>query len=60
MLAKYQLKIADFYKIPIDNVKKTSAITYIHYKLTALLETRIKNEKTHHILQFNQLQLLNP
>ena len=57
---KYQLKIADFYNFPIDNVKKISAITYIHYELITLTETRIKTEKTHHILQFNQSQLLNP
>ena len=56
---KYQLKIADFYNFPIDNVTKISAITYIHYELTTLTETRIKTEKKH-ILQFNQSQLLNP
>ena len=59
-LFKYQVKIADFFNFPIDNVKKISAITYIHYELTALTETRIKTEKTHHILQLSQSQLLNP
>ena len=65
LLSNYQLKIADFYNIPIRNSKKLLPNVFdkekfvLHYE-NLQLETRIKTKKIHHILEFNQSQWLKP
>ena len=61
MLSENQLKVAELYNIPIGNVDKLVSNLLdkekcmIHYEnLKNLLETRIKTEKIHRILEFNQ------
>ena len=61
ILSKYQLMIADFYSIPIDNIRKLVPNFFVSKnvrnslcKLATLLETRIKTRKTHRVLEFNQ------
>ena len=66
MLSDYQLKIADFYNIPIGNFKKLvpnffdkKKMCFIK-KLATLRETRIKTKKIHGVLEFNKSQWLKP
>ena len=61
MLSENQLKVAELYNIPIGNVDKLVSNLLdkekcmIHYEnLKNLLETRIKTEKIHRILELNQ------
>ena len=65
ILSDYQLKIADHYNIPIDNVKKLVPNSFdqekyvIHYEnLKLYLRLGLKLKKIHHILEFNQSQWL--
>ena len=67
MLPEYQLKIADLYNIPIDNVKKivpnfSDKEKYIirYENLKLYLSLGLKPKKIHFELEFNQSQLLNP
>ena len=53
--------IADFYSIPIENIRKLVPNFFVSKnvrkslcKLATLLETRIKTRKTHRVLEFNQ------
>ena len=64
MLSEYQLKVADLYKTPIDNVKKLVPIffdreKYVLYYAT-FLEARNRSKKIHRVLEFNQSQWLKP
>ena len=61
ILSKYQLMIADFYSIPIENIRKLVPNFFVSKngrnslcKLANLLETRIKTRKTHRVLELNQ------
>ena len=65
MLSDYQLKIANFYHIPIDNVKELVPNLFykdkyvIHYEnLKLYLSLELKLEKIHSVLEFNQSQCL--
>ena len=65
MLSKYQLKVADHYKIPISNVKKLVPNFFdkekyvIHYEnLKLYLRLGLKLKKLHRVLEFNQSQWL--
>ena len=67
MLPEYQLKIADLYNIPIDNVKKivpnfSDKEKYIirYGNLKLYLSLGLKAKKIHSVLEFNQSQFLNP
>ena len=65
MLFIYQLKIADFYDIPIVNVKKL-VFNFFDQKKYVLqsenwqpyLRQRLKLKKTHCVLEFNRSQCL--
>ena len=65
MLFIYQLKIADFYNIPIVNVKKL-VLNFFDQKKYVLqsenwqpyLRQRLKLKKTHCVLEFNGSQWL--
>ena len=53
--------IADFYSIPIENIRKLVPNFFVSKngrnslcKLANLLETRIKTRKTHRVLELNQ------
>ena len=51
MLSNYQLKIVDFYNIPIGNVRKL----VLHYEnLQLYLRLGLKQKKVHLVLEFNQ------
>ena len=65
MLSDYHLKIADYYNIPIGNVKKLVPNFFdkekyvIHYEnLNLYLRLGLKLKKIHRILEFNQSQWL--
>ena len=64
MLSSYQLKIADFYNIPIANVKKIvpnffdKKVCGSLWKLATLFEARIKTKEIHCALEFNWSQWL--
>ena len=65
MLSEYQLKIADLYNIPTDNVKKLVPTFFdkekyvIHYEnLKLYLRLGLNLKKIHRILEFNQSQWL--
>ena len=67
MLSNYQIKIADFYNIPIGNVKKLIPNFFdeekyvLHYEnLQLYLRLRLKLKKIHHVLEFNQSNWLKP
>ena len=53
MLSNYQLKIADFYNIPIDNVKNLVLFFLIKKSMSfimkTLLKTRIELKKIHRL-----------
>ena len=61
MLPEYQLKIADLYNIPIDNVKKLESYFFnkekhvIHYKNLKLYLLQLKLKK--YILYYNSINL---
>ena len=64
-LSEYQLKIANLYNIPIDNVKKLVPKSFdkekyvLHYeKMQLYLRLRLKLKKMHSLLEFNQSQWL--
>ena len=63
MLSDYQLKIADFYSIPIGNVEKLvpnffdKEKSVIHYEnLQLYLTLGLKLKKIHRALEFNHSQ----
>ena len=63
MLSKHQLMIADFYNIPIGNVKKLVLNFFdkeryvLHYEnLQLYLRLGLKLQKMHRVLEFNQSQ----
>ena len=65
MLSNYQIKIADFYNIPIGNVKKSMPNFFdkekcvLHYEnLQRYLRLGLKLKKIHHQLEFSQSQWL--
>ena len=65
MLSYYQLKIADHYNIPTDNVKKLVPNFFdkekyvIHYEnLQLYLRLGSKLKKIHRVLEFNHSQWL--
>ena len=67
LLPKYQLLISDFYKIPIGNVKILVPNFFdkekyvLHFEnLQLYLKLWLKLEKMHHVLEFDQSQLLKP
>ena len=67
MLYEYQLKIADLYNIPIDNVKKLVPDFFdeekyvLHYEnLQLYVKLGLKLKKTNHVLEFNHLLWLKP
>ena len=67
MLSDYKLKIADLYNIPIGNVKKLVPNFFdkekyvLHYvNLQLYLRLRLKLNKIHRVLEFNQSQWLKP
>ena len=64
MLSEYQLKIADLYNIPIDNVKKLVLNFFdkekyaLHYENLLYLRLGLKLKRTHRVLEFYQSQWL--
>ena len=63
MLSEYQLKIADFYNIPISKVKQLVPNLFdkerylIHYENFQLyLRLGLKQENVHRVLEFNHSQ----
>ena len=63
-MSNYQLKIVDFYSIPIVKVKKLVPIFdeekyVLHYKVLQL-KTRINTKKINRVLKFSQSQWLKP
>ena len=58
-LSRYQLKIADFYNVPIGNVKKL-VLNILCALLWELVTTEFMNKtkKVHGVLEFNQSQWL--
>ena len=63
-MSNYQLKIVDFYSIPIVKVKKLVSIFdeekyVLHYKVLQL-KTRINTKKINRVLKFSQSQWLKP
>ena len=65
MLSEYQLKIADFYNIPIGKVKKLVPNLFdkerylIHYENFQLyLRLGLKQKNVHPVLEFNHSQWL--
>ena len=67
MLPNYQLKVADFYNIPIGNVKKLASKFFdkekylLHYEnLQLYLRLQLKLKKIHCVFEFNQSQWLTP
>ena len=68
MLSEYQLKIADLYNIPTDNVRKLVSDLldeekYVihHENLQLYLRLGVKlGVKKHRVLEFNQSQSLKP
>ena len=58
-LSRYQLKIADFYNVPIGNVKKL-VLNILCALLWELVTTEFTNKtkKVHGVLEFNQSQWL--
>ena len=61
MLPIYQLMISDLNNIPIGTIKKSYIMVYHEtLQLTTLSETRLKLNKSHRILEPNQLQWLKP
>ena len=62
MLFKYQLVIADFYNIPIGNVKKLVPNFFdkksICFIMRTLFDARIKTKKINRVLEFNWSQML--
>ena len=53
MFSSYQLKVADFYNIPIDNVNK---LVFNFFDKENYVQARIKAKKVQHALEFNQSQ----
>ena len=67
MLSEYQLKIADLYDIPIDNIQKLVPKFFdkekyeIHYEnLQLYLRLGLKLKKVNRLLEFTQPQRLKP
>ena len=67
MFSKFQLMFANFYKIPITNVKKFLLNFFnkerhvLHYeKVQLYLRIGLKLKKPHLVLEFNQSQWLKP
>ena len=65
IMSDYQLRIADYYSIPIGNVKKLVPNFFnkekyvIHYEnLKSYLRLRLKLKKIHRVLEFNQSEWL--
>ena len=63
-MSNYQLKIVDFYCIPIVKVKKLVPIFdeekyVLHYKILQL-KTRINTKKINCVLKFSESQWLKP
>ena len=63
-MSNYQLKIVDFYSIPIVKVKKLVSVFdeekyVLHYKVLQL-KTRINTKKINRVLKFSQSQWLKP
>ena len=63
-MSNYQLKIVDFYCIPIVKVKKLVPIFdeekyVLHYKILQL-KTRINIKKINRVLKFSESQWLKP
>ena len=63
MVSDYQLRIADFYNTPIDNVKKLPNFfdqekCHSLWKLATVLNIRIEAEKIHPVLEFSKSQWL--
>ena len=62
MLPNHQLKITDFYNIPIGNVKKLVPNFLIKISLCFImklyLRLGLKLKKMHRVLEFHQLQWL--
>ena len=65
MLSNYQVKIADFYYVPIGNVTKLVPIFLVEKNTCLIMKTynffKVRNEaKKLLLLQFNQSQWLKP
>ena len=63
-MSNYQLKIVDFYSIPIVKVKKLMPIFdeekyKLHYKILQL-KNRINTKKINRVLKFSESQWLKP
>ena len=66
MFSNYQIKVADFYNIPISNVKKLvpnfffskkkKCLCFIMKTCNAILRLGLKFKKIHRALKFNQSQ----
>ena len=67
ILSSYQLKVADFYNIPIGNFKKLVPNFFdkgkhvLHYEnLQLYLRLGLKQKNIYHVLEFYQSEWLNP
>ena len=58
MLSNYKLKIADFYNIPISNVKKRVPNFFgkenMCFIMKTLFKASIEIKKIHHVLDFSR------
>ena len=66
-MSNYQLKVVEFYYIPIGNVKKLAPNFFdkekyvLHYEnLQLYLRLGLKVKEIHHVLEFNQSQWQKP